>query len=861
MHQESVGQYRILHSLGKGGMGEVFLAYDPVCEREVALKLMRAEWVGKGGMKERFLKEARIAAQLSHPSIIPIYAIHENEAGSFYTMPQIEGETLKSILRTPLHPTRASIPALMRIFLNICSAIAYAHSRKIVHRDLKPENIIIGKYGEVILLDWGLAEYLGETKELQGAIPGTIAYMAPELAFGENASIQTDIYSLGVILYQLLALRLPFHRNSLKEFRRSFIREEVIDPQELAPERDITLLLSQMSKKCLAVQKADRYQTVEELIADVERYIEGLPEWGESTYLHIESKEDWEFQENVALGRHMAISREVDLLLWVNLMIAKRAFPGNLKIEFEVELGKTSQGLGLLFCVPDSRTRKNLEEGYCLWLGTDCRLYRSGVEVWRNTLSLTREKLYKLKLEKIENQINFYLDGALQMRFHSHIPLSGTQVGLMLRDGDLKLGPIEVALGSQHAMVNCLAVPDAFLARKNYGEALVEYRKIASSFSGRAEGREATFRAGLTLLEEAKEARQKTTRDKLLARALEEFGKLHSTPGAPLEYVGKALVYSTSDEIDEEAKCLELALRKFSTHPLKPIVEEHLISRLYASAQSDRLATYHLAFLTLRHLPDFLKSAGGQELLNLLEKHLEPLPFLRPTTRREVRMALQLAFWLGRPLALAEMIDQGLEPLELENALAALLQLKQKDLVKARSPQSEEIRWLLGEGPMPSDASLQARIIHFDTHPSPDHSFLEAADEDYILSTLKIWSLLLESKWEEAERLLQTLPPELAMRESHPLFFVQGCLLMGKNQREEALAHLLSIAESASPPTSALLSHYLLGRIAPTGKWAGRAFYWEKYKLLQQMQLFAHCSGQKKPSLRAQLANLHLEEL
>lgn len=857
MQLEKVGHYQIIRSIGKGGMGEVFLSLDPLCQREVALKLMRPEWVGKSEMRQRFLREARIAAQLSHPSIIPIYSIEESEMGSFYTMPHIEGETLKAILRTPLHPITTSIPALMRIFLNICSAIAYAHSRNILHRDLKPENIIVGKYGEVILLDWGLAEFIDESVEPNGAIPGTISYMAPELAFSERATPQTDIYSLGVILYQMLTLRLPFHRTTIKEFRRTFVQEEWIDPQEVAPERDITLLLSQMAKKCLSVRKEERYQHVEEIIKDVERYNEGLPEWGETVLLSVEKREDWEFQENVALGRHMAINRDADLLEWVNLMISKTAFPGNLKIELEAQLGNSSQGLGILFCVPDLRMRKNLEEGFCLWLGKGARLYRSGVEVMRkDELVLTPNHRFKIKLEKIENQIDCYVDGILQMRFHSHIPLSGNQVGLLMRDTDIEISQMQLALGSQHAMVNCLAVPDAFLARKNYAEALVEYRKIASSFSGRAEGREATFRAGLTLLEEGKFARQKGARESLFALALEEFSKLHGTPGAPLEYLGKALVYSANGEIEEEAKCLELALRKFAKHPLRPIVVEHLISRLYASAQKEREATYQLAYLALRYLPDFIQSPGGAELITLLAKHLEPLPFMHPTSRPEVRMAIELAFWLGRPLALSEMINRGLEPKEEENALLALVQLRQEDQVKSRPSLSDDLRWLLGEIPMPPTVSKEARTVKFDLSlldSLEDFSFLEE------LPQLKIWAHLLDSKWKEAEELLEQMPQDLVHTPSHPLFFLKGCLLMGQNKREEALSHLLGVSESPSPPTSALLSHYLLGRIAPTGKWARRAFFWEKCKLLQQMQLFAHCSGQKKPTLRSQLANLRLD--
>lgn len=400
----------------------------------------------------------------------------------------------------------------------------------------------------------------------------------------------------------------------------------------MAPERDITLLLSKICKKCLKLQRDERYATVEDLIGDVEHYIEGLPEWGEPTLLSIDRKEDWQFQENIAIGKHMAINREADLLQWVNLMISKKAFPGNLKIELHFELESACQGLGVLFCLSDRHNLKSLDDGYCLSLGPErskgFRFYRSGVEVWANEeKALMPDTSYHLVIEKIENQIHFSLNGLIQMRFHSQLSLSGTQVGLLLKDRDLRLSQMVVSLGSQHAMVNCLSVPDAFLTRKNYREALLEYRKIASSFSGRAEGREATFRAGLSLLEDAKGARQKSTRESLISQALEEFGKLRGTPGAPLEYVGKALVYSACHEIEEEAKCLELALRKFSHHPLRPIVVEHLISRLFDSAKSDRRATYHLALLALRYLPDFLKSVSGEQLLSLLEKHLEPLPF------------------------------------------------------------------------------------------------------------------------------------------------------------------------------------------------------------------------------------------
>ena len=261
---EKIDHYQILKSLGKGGMGEVFLAYDPFCKRQVALKQIRGELKDHPIMKERFLREARVAAQLTHPSIIPIFSIDPSPEKTYYTMPYVEGETLKQILKQSIqeeregevqHPIGSSILALTRIFLSVCEAIAYTHSKGIVHRDLKPDNIIVGKYGEVLLLDWGLADFIGKTETFAeeeeeaeadyidltrpGKVPGTLNYIAPERVRGESSQASTDIYSLGIILYQLLTLRVPFNRVSVKNFRKSMHLEKLTDPVEIAPYRDI----------------------------------------------------------------------------------------------------------------------------------------------------------------------------------------------------------------------------------------------------------------------------------------------------------------------------------------------------------------------------------------------------------------------------------------------------------------------------------------------------------------------------------------------------------------------------------------------------------------------------------------------
>lgn len=831
--KDKIGSYKLLFSLGKGGMGEVFLASDSVCGRKVALKQIRHDLIRFKSIQDRFLREARIAAQLVHPSIIPIYSINQEKNLIYYTMPYVEGDTLKQILRTardqekngePLHPIGGSIPTLARIFLNVCQAIAYSHSKGILHRDIKPENIIVGKYGEVLILDWGLAEFIEDQQEEEneeipsphngdltrpGKIVGTLAYMTPERVQGEKASILTDIYALGVILYQMLTLRLPFKRETVESFRKTARHERLIDPSERAPYRDIPRPLADSVQKCLAYDKEARYQRVEELIADIENYIEGRPEWLLAQELNIDDRRDWEFQENVLLAKHIAITRGTEVMEWVSLMISRASFSGNTKLEASVRLGEMGSGIGFLLSIPEASERKGVEDGYCLWIGSaeepSCRLFRSNIEVMHiPDVHLSPNNLHRIRIEKIDNHLRFYLDDSLKFDYISRLPLIGTHVGLLYRDADFEIKDFKISVGSQNVMVNCLAVPDAFLAHKNYQTALAEYRRISNCFPGRAEGREAAFRAGVTLLEKALDKKKKGEKETLFHAALEEFGKLHATPGAPLEYLGKSLVYKACDEIEEEIKCLELAVRKYAKHPLLPTLVEHIVFRLHESAYHDRLAAYHFALLALRHLPHIFVNPDNQKLIESLKRHWEPLPFLYHRSDF-TGLAVELAFWLAKPITLVEIIDNSQGDAELvNNALCSLWELGCKDWIKQHFP----------------DFKHSSEI-------PPIEKFL--------------W----EKQWNKAADLFeQNL--EAANDEKSPLYPLFGCYLMATECEEIALAHFSRGTENSYPPTTALLGHYLLKKISLKNGWIDRAFFWEKVQLLRQLILFYHCADQPK---------------
>jgi serine/threonine protein kinase len=776
--QFSIGPYQVLKSIGKGGMGEVLLAYDTQCGRRIALKRIRSDLAEHPQLHNRFLKEARITSQLTHPAIIPIYIIHNEKDAVYYTMPFVEGETLRQILRNAqkkdhkgpkLESSASSIPALIRNYLSVCQAVAYAHSKNVLHRDLKPENIIVGRYGQVLILDWGLAKLTtqdNDSDEIEeetfeekpvnplheltrvGKVVGTVSYMPPERALGQPATVQSDIYSLGIILYQILTLRSPFKRGTLEEFRKNMHKEVLYDPAEVAPYRDVPKVLSRIVLKCLSSIPEERYKNVDELLHDLENYIEGRSEWFQIAKLDINRKKDWEFQENVLIAEHMAITRGTEISAWVNLMISKSSFPENTKIEAKIKIGEQGNGIGFLLSVPEAAERQFLNSGYCLWLGSDLdkttKLLRATVEVmYAPEIFIKRNEWYQIKIEKIENNIHFYINGVLQFSYISHLPLIGTHIGLLARDADYTISDFGVFIGSQSIKVNCLAVPDAFLAHKDFAMALSEYRRIGYSFPGTAEGREAMFRAGITLLEEARYCSE-PKKSQIFEQSLEEFGKLHGTPGAPLEYLGKALVYQTIGDNEEEIKCFELAYRRYPYHPLLPVLQEQLLYRMHESSHGNRKATFHFVLLAMRHLSMEFASKHTKKLFTSLKKHWDPLFFFEdlpyslnletsvevdkdlglephlnedndseskdlidssPTTLSKQKLnekafclnfATQLAFWLSLPYYLIEIIEECSQlshesEIIIGNAIFCLVELGEWEMASQQLQRIKEI--------------------------------------------------------------------------------------------------------------------------------------------------------------------------
>ncbi|HET9934812.1 MAG TPA: serine/threonine-protein kinase [Polyangiaceae bacterium] len=267
------GQYEVLEKIGTGGMGSVYKAAQPAEQRQVALKILHPKLAGRKDLTSRFRREARAMMQLSHRNTVKVYNYGElEEDGSLYiVMELLEGRNLNQVVRRegPLPPERA-IP----ILIQVCGALQEAHNLGIVHRDLKPENIFLCKHDGPIdfpkVLDFGLAKVTERQMQpgsiiltQEGMVFGTPEFMSPEQAQGRTLDARSDIYSLAVILYELLTGKLPFSARTPMEYIQKHVTDAVIPFAERAPDRAFPRGLEEVIVKALAKRPEDRYQTAE----------------------------------------------------------------------------------------------------------------------------------------------------------------------------------------------------------------------------------------------------------------------------------------------------------------------------------------------------------------------------------------------------------------------------------------------------------------------------------------------------------------------------------------------------------------------------------------------------------------------
>jgi eukaryotic-like serine/threonine-protein kinase len=266
------GRYRIIRKLGAGGMADVYLAEDQELGRSVAIKILNDRHAADDSFIERFRREAKNAAGLSHPNIVSIYDRGEAEGTYYIAMEYLDGRSLKELIvgRGP-----APIKIAIDYARQILAAVGFAHKHGIVHRDIKPHNVLVGPEGRLKVTDFGIARSGASQMTEVGSIIGTAQYLSPEQARGAPVDQTSDLYSVGVVLYEMLTGQVPFTGDTPLEIAMKHLSEVPRPPSELRSE--VPHDLDSIVLRALAKDPADRYQSAEEMDADLQRVLEGLP--------------------------------------------------------------------------------------------------------------------------------------------------------------------------------------------------------------------------------------------------------------------------------------------------------------------------------------------------------------------------------------------------------------------------------------------------------------------------------------------------------------------------------------------------------------------------------------------------------
>ena len=526
-------EYEIARLVARGGMGVVYEARERNCERFVAVKLINGQAMGRREDVSRFIQEAKITSQLEHPNIVPVHDLG-NDVGrmAYYTMKYVQGVTLTDALHGIREGKldmieRFPLERLLTVFQKVCDAVAFAHSRGIVHCDLKPGNVMIGSYGEVLVLDWGLAHPVHETAALSSRsaemrvdklgtgksgrrILGTPGFMAPEQAHLGLAPIdaRTDIYALGAILYSILTLRSPVKGKTLAEVLRKIVAGDVVPPAAYnhwegvkgdealrfphCSGSEIPETLSAIAMKAMAVDRAARYASVEDMQREVEAYQNGLT-W------HLLIDEDFSMPEkalarwDVFGGQHEV--REGEFRLFggePQFLMFRGAAAGDVRIEFECRF--TSPYLNDLGCfisaVPSANRKEIPSSGYEFKFGGfDNSLNfvtRSSQRIWSEPASLlVRDRKYKVCAERLGSLLKWTVNDREVCKIVDPDPLSGgdrTAVGVLGWAADTRYSRIRIYVRGTPWKSDVLDMAERQIQKGHYETAKDLFQEVMDSF-------------------------------------------------------------------------------------------------------------------------------------------------------------------------------------------------------------------------------------------------------------------------------------------------------------------------------------------------------------------------------------------
>ena len=267
-----------LGEIGRGGTSTIRRVQDQNLQREVAMKVLDPEMARHAVARKAFVEEAQITGQLDHPNIVPVHDIGVDADGTtFFTMKLVRGLTLTEWVRYGADGDPPALTEALDVFIKICDAVSFAHSRGVIHRDIKPDNVMVGRFGEVYLMDWGIALLRTGASEPAECVVGTPAYMSPEQAAGDVGGIdeRTDVFGLGAVLYEMVCGQHPYSGDTPAEAVARALEVRFVPPEEVNPTINVPPGIRRILGKAMSRAPADRHQSAAELKHDVQRLVRG----------------------------------------------------------------------------------------------------------------------------------------------------------------------------------------------------------------------------------------------------------------------------------------------------------------------------------------------------------------------------------------------------------------------------------------------------------------------------------------------------------------------------------------------------------------------------------------------------------